>query len=128
MNLAVSNDSGRSFELVDTLGPGTAVGRVDLAANDRGFVLSWIDQADRSGVLVLAGYDWRGEQLWLERIESVDAGRASGFPRLGLLRGCRPVVAWTGRQGQDRRVRVMRIGDGKACDGHSRVDHSEPNP
>lgn len=117
VHVATSGDSGRSFELADSLGEGSALGRVDLALSDSGFVLSWVDQVDRSGELVLAGYDWGGNPLWRERIEGIDAGRASGFPRLGVLAGCRPVVAWTGKFEGKRRVRVVRLSPGKACHG-----------
>lgn len=109
VRVAISEDSGRNFEPVDVLGEGTALGRVDLAVSGSGFVLSWIDQADRSGVLRLAGYDWQGQQHWAERIDGLDAGRASGFPRLGIGHNCRPVVAWTGRNDDVRRVRVARL-------------------
>lgn len=118
VHMATSGDSGRSFELADTLGKGSALGRLDLALSDTGFVLSWVDQVDRSGELVLVGYDWRGGRVWQERIEGIDAGRASGFPRIGMvMKGCRPVVAWTGKAGGDRRVRVARLSPGKACEG-----------
>jgi hypothetical protein len=117
VHVATSGNSGRSFELADSLGEGSALGRVDLALSDSGFVLSWVDQVDRSGELVLVGYDWGGKPLWRERIEGIDAGRASGFPRLGMLAGCRPVVAWTGKFEGKRRVRVVRLSPGKACHG-----------
>ncbi|RFF26294.1 hypothetical protein DZK25_12905 [Wenzhouxiangella sp. 15181] len=115
VRVAVSKDSGESFDLIDTLGEGTAQGRVDLARSEHGFLLSWIDQEDRSGVLRLVGYDWRGEQQWGERIGGLDAGRASGFPRLGIQSGCRPVVAWTGRHNGERRVRVVRLAARTDC-------------
>jgi hypothetical protein len=117
VHVATSGDSGRSFELADSVGAGSALGRVDLALSDSGFVLSWVDQVDRSGELVLVAYDWGGKRLWRERIEGIDAGRASGFPRLGMLAGCRPVVAWTGKFEGKRRVRVVRLSPGKACHG-----------
>lgn len=115
IRVAVSRDSGETFDLIDTLGVGTAQGRVDLALSGRGFLLSWIDQEDRSGVLRMAGYDWRGQRQWGERIAGLDAGRASGFPRLGIQSGCRPVVAWTGRQDDERRVRVIRLDADPDC-------------
>jgi hypothetical protein len=115
VRLAISGDSGRNFELVDTLGEGTALGRVDLALSGSGFVLSWVDQADRSGVLRLAGYDWLGQRQWTERIDGLNAGRASGFPRLGIGQGCRPVVAWTGTNDGVRRVRAARLSARAGC-------------
>lgn len=115
VHVATSGNSGRDFELVDTLGLGSALGRVDLATTSPGFVLSWIDQVDGSGELVLVGYDWRGRQLWRERIEGIDAGRASGFPRIGVLNGCDSVVAWTGKSDGERQVRVARLSGGDTC-------------
>jgi hypothetical protein len=116
VRLAISADSGRDFGLVDTLGEGSALGRVDLAASDSRFVLSWVDQVERSGTLVLAAYDWKGRRLWTERVAGIDAGRASGFPRLGLLEGCQPVFAWTGRENGQQRVRVGQVDGRKACE------------
>ncbi len=115
VRLAMSRDGGNTFQPVDTLGEGTALGRVDLAVSAGGFVLSWIDQPERSGVLELIGYDWGGERRWRRRIEGLDAGRASGFPRLGVVEGCRPVIAWTGREDAGTRIRVARIDAHEAC-------------
>jgi hypothetical protein len=115
VRLAVSADSGSSFEMIGVLGEGTALGRVDLALSGRGFVVSWVDETDRAGALVLTAYDWDGERLWQRRIEGLDAGRASGFPALGIDGGCRPVVAWTGKVQEERRVRVVRARPDKAC-------------
>jgi len=115
VRVAISGDSGRHFGLVDVLGEGTALGRVGLAVSGAGFVLSRVDQVECSGVLRLVGYDWQGRRQWEADIDGLDAGRASGFPRLGILPGCRPVLTWTGRQDGLRRVRVVRLGSGAAC-------------
>lgn len=115
VHVAASSDGGRSFESVQALGLGTALGRVDLALTDRGFLLSWVDQPDRSGVLVLAEYDWSGREIWREQVDGLDAGRASGFPRIGVLAGCRPVVAWTGISDGERHIRVVVPAPRRAC-------------
>lgn len=117
VSVAVSEDGGRSFQPVDTLGEGSALGRVDLALSEDGFVLSWVDQSEGGGVLELVGYQWRGLRVWRTSIDGLEAGRASGFPRLELLRGCRPVVAWTGRVNGERQVRVARANEPDACNG-----------
>lgn len=119
VHVATSGNSGQSFELADTLGQGSALGRVDLALTTRGFVLAWVDQVDRSGELVVIGYGWGGQELWQHRIGGVDTGRAIGFPRLGLLQGCNPVVAWTGREKGVQRVRIARIDADRACEDGS---------
>lgn len=116
VSVAVSEDGGRSFQPVDILGEGSALGRVDLALSDEGFVLSWVDQSEAGGVLALVGYQWRGLRTWQTRIDGLEAGRASGFPRLGIMQGCRPVVAWTGRVDGERRVRVARVESPGGCD------------
>lgn len=116
VQLAISRDSGKSFERIDTLGEGTALGRVDLALSERGFVLSWVDRAGPAGVVELVDYDWQGRRLGTAAIEGLDAGRASGFPRLGVLHGCRPVIAWTGRDNDVQRVRVARIDADRGCE------------
>ncbi|MDZ7789418.1 MAG: sialidase family protein [Xanthomonadales bacterium] len=109
VELAISTDAGASFKRVDTLGPGTALGRVDLAAHGNGFVLSWVDRPESGGVLRLAGYDWSGRQRWLRSASEVDAGRASGFPRLAAVGNDDILVAWTGVRDGEQRVRVGRL-------------------
>lgn len=115
VRLAVSADSGASFDLIGELGEGTALGRVDVALSGRGIIVSWVDEVERSGALVLSAYDWGGKRLWQRRIEGLDAGRASGFPRLDIERGCQPVVAWTGKADGERRVRIARVGPADVC-------------
>lgn len=109
VELALSTDAGASFERVDTLDPGTALGRVDLAGHGNGFVLSWVDQPKSGGVLRLAGYDWSGQQQWSQSTSEVDAGRASGFPRLAAVGDDEILVAWTGVRDGEQRVRVGRL-------------------
>lgn len=116
VHVAISRDGGKSFERIDTLGEGTALGRVDLALSERGFVLSWVDRAGSAAALELVDYDWRGRRLATAALDGLDAGRASGFPRLGVLRGCRPVIAWTGRKNDVQRVRVARIDADAGCE------------
>jgi hypothetical protein len=112
--------------VVDTLGVGTALGRVDLALIDGGFMLSWLDESDGSGLVRLAAYDWQGTVIGGSVVAGLDTGRSSGFPRLGVVDGCRPVVAWTGSENGDRRVRVARGDVAIGCAGA--VDRSAANP
>jgi hypothetical protein len=126
VHVAVSENAGKSFRVVDTLGVGTALGRVDLALIDGGFMLSWLDESDGSGLVRLAAYDWQGTATGGSVVTGLDTGRSSGFPRLGVVDGCRPVVAWTGSENGDRRVRVARGDPATGCAGA--VDRSVANP
>jgi hypothetical protein len=117
VRVARSDDSGASFELVDTLGEGTARGRVDLVAYGEGFVLSWIDDTDAGGALRLTAYGAEGQRLWEHTIEGVDAGRASGFPRLAVRAGCELIVAWTGKDDSGaQRVLVRGVDPADRCE------------
>lgn len=107
VEVGVSDDAGASFERIDTLGDGTALGRVDLAATVDGFVASWVDRPDGDGVLRLAGYDWSGRQRWQRVVVELEAGRASGFPRLAAPGEV--VITWTDVRQGEQRVRAARV-------------------
>jgi len=116
VELAVSGDSGASFKHVDTLDAGTALGRVDLTLYGDGLVLSWLDRPDSGGVLELAAYDWGGQRRWRRQAAELDAGRASGFPRIAALGDCALALAWTGTDGAGgSRVRVAGIDPDGVC-------------
>lgn len=102
VRLALSLDAGENFELIDALAVGGALGRVDLAGLDDGFVLSWMTQQGNRAALELARYDSHGERRWQRRLEGLDAGRVSGFPRIGVTGGDSLLVVWTGTSPNSR--------------------------
>lgn len=97
VRLARSTDAGEKFELIDTVGVGDALGRVDLVNVGDDFVLSWMGEQGAEAALELARYDGDGRRLWKRRIEGLENSRAAGFPRIGLSDDGQLLVVWTGR-------------------------------
>ncbi|NKI35965.1 exo-alpha-sialidase [Wenzhouxiangella sp. XN79A] len=94
VRLAVSIDSGASFQPAQTFSAGTALGRVQLARVDDGFLMLWMDEAEAGAVLRLARFGDRGEARWTRTVAELGAGRSSGFPRMAVV-GDRILLAWT---------------------------------
>lgn len=118
VRLARSTDGGRSFDDPVTFSAGTALGRVQLAAMESGFILTWMDQAEpgsaRHAVLRMARFDWAGNLMHSEILTMLDGGRISGFPAIAVAAD-QLIVAWTatipGPDGRNRpQVRVGRHG------------------
>ncbi len=94
VRLAVSSDSGATFAPATTFSVGTALGRVQLARVDDGFLMLWMDEAEAGAVLRLARFGDRGEARWTRTVAELGAGRSSGFPRMAVV-GDRLLLAWT---------------------------------
>lgn len=106
VELAVSQDAGRAFTLLTTLGDGTALGRVDLTWLGSDFVLAWMDQLEQDAQLMLSHFDSDGRYRQSLPLARADAGRTSGFPSLIGLAADRLMLAWT-EPGEDRRPQVQ---------------------
>ncbi|TVQ35820.1 MAG: hypothetical protein EA370_08945 [Wenzhouxiangella sp.] len=109
VELVRSMDSGASFSHLATLGQEQALGRVDLAWWQAGFVVSWLDQVGGEALLRLAHFDEAGELRWERELAELDPGRIAGFPRLVSLNGSRLLVAWTEPGSLGPRVRVAEL-------------------
>lgn len=117
VQVARSEDAGLQFHLIETLGDGSAMGRVDLAWLASGFVVSWLDQRETGAQLMLSRFSSDGRHLESVPLIGADPTRVSGFPRLLGLESGALLVAWTA-PGTDRRPRVrvaeLRIRDNRA--------------
>lgn len=93
VRFSISTDAGASFDPPVTRSAGTALGRVQLAWLDDGFVLGWMDEKDGARLRV-ARYSPDGELLEDLTLTEMDQGRISGFPRIVAIDD-RLLVAWT---------------------------------
>ncbi|TVR91180.1 MAG: hypothetical protein EA418_14335 [Wenzhouxiangellaceae bacterium] len=109
VELAGSQDAGASFNHLATLGQDQALGRVDLAWWQGGFVASWLDQVDGAARLQLAYFDQGGELVRTRELAALDGGRVSGFPRLLALDDQQLLVAWTEPGSTGTRVNVALV-------------------
>lgn len=108
VRLALSSDAGESFGPGRSFSDGTALGRVQLARLDDGFLLLWMDEADDGAVLRLGRFDWRGEPLKVQQLARIGAGRASGFPRMAIV-GDHLLLAWTASEPGPSGERSTRV-------------------
>ncbi len=106
VQVAVSADAGRTFSLSQTLGKGSALGRVDLAWHGDGFVASWLSDKPAGASLQLAEFNEMGSLMNQRELAMLDGGRISGFPRLGALGDGRLMVVWTATD-EDRQPQVQ---------------------
>ena len=103
VNVAFSNDAGRTFGKPLRLDEGSAIGRTDLLWLDKETVLvSWLEEGDESGNLeLMIVHASSGKTNTLESF-SISSGRGSGYPKLALIEGF-VFVAWT-EPGEDGKV------------------------
>lgn len=109
VELVRSQDAGASFSHVATLGQERALGRVDLAWWQDGFVVSWLDQVDGAARLQLARFNRDGVLEDQRELTTLDAGRVSGFPRLVNLNDQHLLMAWTEPGADGTQVRLAEI-------------------
>ena len=103
VNVAFSNDAGRTFGKPLRLDGGSAIGRTDLLWLDKETVLvSWLEEGDESGNLeLMIVHASSGKTNTLESF-SISSGRGSGYPKLALIEGF-VFVTWT-EPGEDGKV------------------------
>ena len=103
VNVAFSNDAGRTFGKPLRLDEGSAIGRTDLLWLDKETVLvSWLEEGDESGNLeLMIVHASSGKTNTLESF-SISSGRGSGYPKLALIEGF-VFVTWT-EPGEDGKV------------------------
>ena len=88
------------------LAPGTRMrGRLDAAAWQRGFLLSWIGSGTGFTGLMLAQLDAQGRVIAQSNVADVPLGRISGNPRLAA-RNKRALLVWVEPEGDGRKARL----------------------
>jgi hypothetical protein len=84
VNIAFSNNEGKTFSAPIRMNDNTALGRVDVAwINNSEVLLTWMESGDDSGIQ-LARLNYRGEIIYKGSIAKTDPGRKTGFPRLAV--------------------------------------------
>jgi hypothetical protein len=109
VQIAWSEDGGRSFGAPVSLDEGTALGRVDLGWSGEDIVLSWLAEIESAAELRVARFDQAGTLLTRSALRTVNEGRVSVVPRLLGLANGRALLSWTETEGQPARPRV-RVG------------------
>lgn len=105
---AISGDDGQNFSpvLIDDEQP---AGRVDVAILEDFFAVSWVSKEGGEGQLRLQLFDFSGRSLGPpQTLVALNAGRASGFPRLLALEDAL-LLAWTEVTEELRQVRTARL-------------------
>ena len=103
--VAFSFDSGRSFGRPIRVDDVSSLGRVDVELLDDGSaVASWMEYAQARSQFRVRRITAGGERSASQVVSGIDAGRASGYPRLAR-RGDELLFAWT-ESGAQPRVRT----------------------
>ena len=111
IRLAASNDDGRRFGPMREIAQGDAQhGRVDIAADDSGVWVSWLQESAGRQSLWLARYspDLSAEHFRTRVAELSGRGRGTGFPRLQVAGG-RAWLAWTDVEAGQPRLRGASV-------------------
>ena len=94
VNVAFSEDGGVTFDSPIRIDEHKAIGRTDLLWLDEQTILvSWLEEGDESGKLVLKKVNTSGRTALVEDLE-ISSGRGSGYPKLALTKD-HIFVAWT---------------------------------
>lgn len=96
VNLAFSNDGGRSFEDPITINDNRAIGRVDLAISKNGETyVSWMEEeAQNRASINVRKLSSQQDNTEAQKVTTVSQSRKVGFPQLSLA-GQQLMIAWT---------------------------------
>lgn len=84
VNIAFSNNEGKTFSAPIRMNDNKALGRVDVAwINNSEVLLTWMESGDYSGIR-LARVNYRGEVIYKGNLATTDPGRKTGFPKLAV--------------------------------------------
>lgn len=110
VQIAFSNDAGRSFGPPETIDAGRPLGRVDLVEDGAGgFLATWIEGADGLAEIRLRRFDGEGSVGEATTVARTAPSRASGFPRLARV-GDDLYLAWVDIEGEGTsQVRVLEL-------------------
>ena len=103
--VAFSRDSGRSFGSPIRVDDVMSLGRVDVEQLDDGSaVVGWIESANQGAQFRIRRVTPEGDRSPSQVVSSIDAGRASGYPRMARF-GRELLFAWTDT-GAQKQVRT----------------------
>jgi len=92
--VAISSNSGRTFDSPVTLNNKESIGRVDAAINGNKLFVSWMESGDKNAHLQLASINRTSKKITTRTNSAVSESRKSGFPQMELL-GNQLFFAWT---------------------------------
>lgn len=114
VHLAVAGPEAEQFSPPVRIDRGAPVGRVDVQFDAAGdpWVLWMESVADGGAELLLARVEAGRAVDRLLRIAELGAARGTGFPRFVFLEGGSALVAWTDLDGDERRLRLLKLPTG----------------
>ena len=108
VKLAISTNSGDSFNEPEIIAEGSNMGRTDLLLMDDGTIyISWLGSREGLGEVMLQKINPDGSQDQPFRVGLTDVSRSSGFPRIADA-GEFMLVAWTQTE-PNLNVRTARV-------------------
>jgi hypothetical protein len=105
---AFSSDAGRTWGMPIRLDDGGSLGRVDVELlADGSAIASWVEYAQGASSVRLRRIDRSGARSMPIEVAGVSGGRASGFPRMGVV-GNELILAWSDSgPGEDGQLQVQ---------------------
>ena len=112
--VAFSRDAGRTFGSPVRVDDGVSLGRVDVELlADGSAIAAYIEQADKRAQFRVRRVEQSGTKSDAQTVAGIDAGRASGYPRIAI-HGGELVLAWVERDGTRRvRTAIAPLPDGQ---------------
>lgn len=107
VQVAFSDDGGRSFAPSVRVDGGRPLGRVDIVLRpESGAWVSWMEAGEGGAQLLLSAVDSNGSMDDSISVAGMSAARAAGFPRMAVLDDGRLLFAWTEADDAGRHVRT----------------------
>ncbi len=95
INVAFSDDSGKSFSSPIRIDAGKPIGRVDIGwLNDESVTVSWLEANDENASLVYRTLGRKGPLSEVMEVETLAGGRGIGYPQFEML-GEKILFLWT---------------------------------
>ena len=86
INVAFSNDLGKSFSTPIRVDNGQPQGRVDLQWIDgKSIIASWLEAKEENSSIVYRKIDIQGEISGISFVETLDGGRGIGYPQMEIV-------------------------------------------
>ncbi len=108
VKIALSQDSGASFDNPIILSEGNTLGRVGITTLTNGqIVVSWLDNIDSKASIMAAKFDQNGNLLKKIQVAETSIERSSGFPVI-TSSGNEVIMAWT-EAGETTKVLTAKV-------------------
>ncbi len=109
VQIAFSEDSGKTFGLPYRIDNGNAIGRVDVVMlNDNSVAVLWMEPSGVDTVIQLAKVTTSGAISDPITISKTRSERSSGFPQLEVVED-KVYVAWTSLENEEPKIKVVSV-------------------